>query len=176
MRQITTIAATVVRLLAVGFAVWAGLKLAIWATNPVAIRIYTSGHESTTFDFSDIRELSEIAIYLIFAAALYAISLPVARAATPDPDTSVAFSVAFVCIRTAIFSCIVIGLLSVAFIFLEIPIDHIRRPTEEPPASFWAGSSFRLRSAFSTSVLIAFFLPFWIFARRISDALTRRFN
>ena len=180
MRQSTIIVATIIRIFALCFCGWALLRFVSWATHPLAVRIHNySGHESTGFDFTDIRDLTQILIYACFAVALYFVSVPVARAATADAGRSIAFSVAFSCIRTIAFCVVVIALVSAAFTLLEIPIDHIRRVHDEggtKAVSFWAGSSFRFRSVFSGSVIALFILPFWVFARQIAHVLTRPFQ
>jgi hypothetical protein len=177
MRQSTIIVATLIRVFALCFGGWALFRLVVWATRPLAVRIHSSGHESTGFDFTDIRGLSQILIYLCLAAALYLVSLPIARAATADTERSIAFSVAFSCIRTIAFCLSIFALVSAAFTLLEIPIDHLRQSEDgggTETVAIWTRSSFSFRAIFSESIVVLFFLPFWVFAHPLAHVLTRR--
>lgn len=91
-----------------------------------------------------------------------------------SPWDSVAFSI----IRTLAFAVIVVALLEAAFQIVEIPIDHIRRLNYEggASASFWAGSGFRFRAAFGSTVVGLSLVPFWMFTGRIAHAISRPFQ
>ncbi|MES2572867.1 MAG: hypothetical protein V4710_22780 [Verrucomicrobiota bacterium] len=150
-----------------------------WAIQPLAVSIYSSGHESTEFDFNDIRELSQIGVYEVVFAALYFMSLPVARAATSAQGNSLEYSVAFTSIRTIAFCVAAIAFLETAFRMLEISIDHIRHLKDEGDTvarSFWAGSGFYLREVFGSAAAGLALLPFWLFARWIAYVITRPFQ
>lgn len=175
MRQATAITTVVLRVFALCFLAWAVLQLVGWASQPLLLRIYSSGEESTGFDFRDIRVLSDIGVYVLTFVAVYLTSLPVARAATPPADTSVAFTT----MRTLAFAAVVIALLEAAFRIAEIPIDHIRRVHDEggaAVASFWAGSGFGVRAALGSIAAGFSLLPFWIFAGRIAHVISRHFS
>src|SRR5947207_2845841 len=124
MRQSTAIATTIIRLLAIGFIVWAVLCFAFWITHPLAVRIQTLGPEATGLDLTDFRGLIHLVALVAFAAALYGASLSVACAATPNHDVAPAFSVAFTSIRLLAFVLFAFALLLLAFDFLEVPIAY----------------------------------------------------
>ncbi|MEP6672207.1 MAG: hypothetical protein ABJF10_23795 [Chthoniobacter sp.] len=175
MRQSTILAATFIRSLALVLAGWAVLRFILWASHPVAARIYSYQEERTGgFDFSDTREISQIAIYLVVAGCVYAASLFIAAAATAPAGSSAALAMMFTIIRVVTFACAVVAVLSLAFELLEIPIDYIRGEGFRGP-SMWPQVRFRLRSVFSVGLIVCFLSVFWVFARRISHALTRRF-
>ncbi len=154
-------------------AAWAGFRLLIWASRPLGALIYRWEEDGGRFDFSDARELGQFVIYLAFAAVVFAVSLPISRAATAETNESAAFSLAFTTIRVITFLCIVPGVLSLAFEMFEIFIDYLRREGGEH-YTLWHQARFRLRTAFAITVNLGFVSLFWIFARHLSNALTRR--
>lgn len=135
--------------------------------------IYQYEEEGGRFDFSDARELGQFVLYLTIAAAVFAVSLSIARAATAPPEESPAFSLAFTTIRIITFLCIVPGVLSLAFELFEIVIDFLRHAGDEHH-TMWHQARFRLRTAFAITLNLGFVSIFWIFARNLSNALTRR--
>jgi len=179
MRQATAITTVVLRVFALCFLAWASIQLVGWAIRPVLSRIYSSEREPIGFDFSDIRDLSQIGVYVLTFFAIYFTSITVARAATSPPASSLAYSVAFTTIRTLAFVVVVIALLEATIRIIEIPINHIRQINDEggaANASFWAGSSFLFGQALGSTVAGLSLLPFWMFAGRIANVISRPFQ
>lgn len=165
------IIAATLRLLAVGFWVWASLHAVVVLTHPIAIWIcqYTQ-HEPI-----DPRQLTTIGSCAIAGIIAYFASVPLALRMDAGPGHSAAYSIAFASLRLLATCAILFSLVWMALGVADIVIYWFRHSNGQlPPVADRA--RFLARRLFEQSFAPLLLGMMWPLSHNLSGLITRRFG
>lgn len=168
MRDSTSIIATILRIICLGFWFWAAMHLIAWVTHPIVTRIDPWGTE-----VFDPRRLVTIGGCIAAGAVLYWISLPLAARITAVQGSSRAFALAFSAIRMLAFCGFLFAVVWISLALFEL---LVRRATEHLPGQIHVNARWLLRMAFTDAFPFLVFGLVWFFAAPLAHVITRRLS